>query len=245
MVDGFWARQTEMALQTLTASDGHQFSCWLTKASGTRRDAVVVLQEIFGVNHHIQAVCERLAAEGFDAYAPALFDRIKPNFSSGYSQDEITKALAFLPQLDWDHLVLDVQATVHHAYQVTPGPVSLMGFCLGASVAYLTSQNGTGIAAVIAYYGGQIVNNLQAPPVVPSLMHFGDADHTITMHDVERIQKERPECTVHGYAAGHGFNCDERPSFNDKCAELAWSRSLQWLAQHATFQPSIHPLPHH
>jgi dienelactone hydrolase len=114
MVDGFWGRPTDMTQQTMTASEGHQFSCWFAKAHGTRRGTVVVLQKIFGVNHHIQSVCGRLAEEGYDAYVPALFDRLIPNFSSGYSKEEIVDALTFLPRLNWDHMVHDVQITVNH-----------------------------------------------------------------------------------------------------------------------------------
>ena len=119
MVDGFWGRPTDMTQQTLTVSDGHQFSCWFAKAYGIRRGTVVVLQEIFDVDHHIQSVCERLAEEGFEACAPALFERPTSNFSSDHSKEEIAEALTFLPRLNWDHLVNDVQATVNHAAKLT------------------------------------------------------------------------------------------------------------------------------
>jgi carboxymethylenebutenolidase len=216
----------------ITSADGQAFDCWQAPAERDPRGAVVVLQEIFGVNSHIRSVCARLAREGYDAYAPALFDRLQPGFTSGYSKEEVAQALAFLPRLDWKAMVADTLATVHHARR-SGRPVALMGFCLGASVAYAAAQTEPGIAAVIGYYGGQIVQHLERPPQSPTLLHFGATDHTIPMADVERIRAERPECVVHVYPAGHGFNCEERASFEPGSAALAWERSMRWLETHA------------
>jgi carboxymethylenebutenolidase len=223
-----------MAFIDIASPDRHRFACWQSPAKGPRRGAVVVLQEIFGVNHHIQAVCDRLAAEGYDAFAPALFDRMQPGFASGYSKEEVAKALEFLPRLDWDAMVRDTLATAAHARATCGGPVAALGFCLGASVAYLAAQRGEAIDAVVGYYGGQIVHHLAEPPRRPTLLHYGEQDHTIPMSDVARIRKERPECELHVYAAGHGFNCDERAAYEPVSARLAWSRSLDWLARHAS-----------
>ncbi len=233
MVDEFLEQQTDMASINITANDGHTFACWHVKANGFQRGSILVLQEIFGVNHHIKAVCEKLAAQGYEAYSPALFDRLEPGFATGYSKEEIAYALKFLPKLNWDLMVLDVLATVQHARASLNEPVSVMGFCLGASVAYLVGQGCSGISAVVGYYGGHIVNHLQQPARVPSLLHYGEKDHTISMSDVKRIQVERPECELHVYPAGHGFNCDERDSFDATSASLAWDRSLKWIERHA------------
>ena len=217
----------------ITAPDGHTFDCWtVAHTSGDSRGAVVVLQEIFGVNSHIRAVCARLADAGYDAYAPALFDRLKPGFESGYSKDEVAEALKLLPVLDWNDMVADALATVRYAKHQHQDPVAVMGFCLGASVGYLAAQEDDGIAAVVGYYGGQIVRHLERPAQSPTLLHYGETDHTIPMADVERIRVERPECELHVYAAGHGFNCDERASYEPASATLAWDRSMQFLAAH-------------
>jgi len=229
MVGEYLERQTDMARIIINSNDGHSFACWHANSKGGKRGSVVVLQEIFGVNHHIKAVCERLAAYGYDAYAPALFDRIEPGFTTGYNKEEIAQALKLVPKLNLDLMVMDVLATVQHAHQSLNKPVSVLGFCLGASVAYLAGQRGSGIAAVVGYYGGQIVNHLQKPPRVPILLHYGETDHTIPISDVKRIQIERPECELYVYPAGHGFNCDERAAFDAKSAALAWDRSLKWL----------------
>jgi len=216
----------------IEAADGHAFDCWRVAHEGARsRGAIVVLQEIFGVNPHIRSVCARLADAGYDTYAPALFDRLQPGFQSGYGQDEVAAALKLLPDLDWTLMVGDTRAVVRLARQ-RPAPVALMGFCLGSSVAYMTAQDDRDIAAVVGYYGGHIVRHLDRPPQSPTLLHYGQTDHTIPMTDVERIRAGRPECELHVYAAGHGFNCDERASYEPLSARLAWQRSLEFLATH-------------
>ncbi|MDB5946477.1 MAG: dienelactone hydrolase family protein [Ramlibacter sp.] len=220
-----------MAFIDITAADGYRFACWQARPAGTPRGAVVVLQEIFGVNAHIRSVCGRLAEAGYDAYAPALFDRLQRGFTSGYTKDEVGAALALLPKVDWDAMVADTLATVEHARQ-DGKPVAVMGFCLGASVAYLAAQRAPGIAAVVGYYGGKIAEHLDRAPQSPTLLHYGETDHTIPLASVERIRAARPECEVHIYPAGHGFNCDARASFEPRSAALAWERSMQWLATH-------------
>ncbi|MGQ0731262.1 dienelactone hydrolase family protein [Acidovorax sp.] len=217
-----------MAFIDIVAEDGHRMGCWFAPSQQPRRGSVVVLQEIFGVNSHIQAVCNRLAEQGYDAYAPALFDRMQQGFTSGYSKEEVAEALKFLPRLDWDTMASDTLATVSRARELS-GKVAVLGFCLGASVAYIAAQRDAGISAVVGYYGGHIVNCLKIAPLAPMLLHYGETDHTIPMSDVERIRNGRPECEVHVYPAGHGFNCDERTSFEPRSAEIAWARSLQWL----------------
>ncbi|MGJ7504071.1 MULTISPECIES: dienelactone hydrolase family protein [unclassified Variovorax] len=222
---------TQPGFIKITSPDGHAFDCWSSPAEGHSRGAVVVLQEIFGVNPHIQSVCARLAKEGYDAYAPALFDRLQPGFTSGYSKEEVAEALKLLPRIDWKAMVVDTLATADLARR-TQGSVALMGFCLGASVAWMAAQSRPGIAAVVGYYGGQIVEHLERPAQSPTLLHYGETDHTIPMVGVERTRAERPEVELHVYPAGHGFNCDARASYEPASAQLAWERSLRWLAAH-------------
>jgi carboxymethylenebutenolidase len=218
-----------MAFVELESSDGFRLGAWESSAKGELLGTVVVLQEIFGVNHHIQTVCDRLAGAGYDAVAPALFDRHQRDFVSGYSAEEIKVALNFLPMLNWNDMVLDTLAAVRHARK-RGGRVAVLGFCVGASVAYLAAQRESGIAAVVGYYGGQIVHHLDQPPQSPTLLHYGESDHTIPMADVERIRLGRPDCELHTYPVGHGFNCDERGSYDPAAAALAWDRTMQWLS---------------
>ncbi len=214
---------------TLKASDGHSLSAYRADPVGTPRAAVVVVQEIFGVNHHIRSICDRLAAEGYVAIAPALFDRIEPNFQSGYSPEEVEVARGFIPKVDWAKVMLDMAVTVDEAAHV--GKVGVIGFCLGGSVAYLAGVR-LPVQTAICCYGGQIVKHADNAPKCPTQMHFGDKDHGIPLTDVEQIKAKRPECEVNIYAAGHGFICDERASYDETSAKLAWSRSIDFLRKH-------------
>ena len=215
--------------RTLTAADGFELGAYWAGASGTEKGRVVVVQEIFGVNHHIRSVCDRLAAEGYSALAPAIFDRVAPNFQSGYSPEDIAEARKFIPRLDWEKVLLDVGAAADFVEK--DGPVAVMGFCLGGSVAFLTATQRDGLAAALCYYGGQIVRHADKMPRCPTQMHFGDRDQSIPMADIETIRAKRPDCEIHIYPAGHGFHCDERASYDPESATLAWQRSLAFLAE--------------
>jgi carboxymethylenebutenolidase len=216
---------------TLTAADGFQLGAYRTEPKIPPRGGVVVIQEIFGVNHHIRAVCDRLADSGYRAMAPQVFDRMVPNFESGYSEAEVAKAREFIPRLDWAKLMLDASAAVD-ALKKEGGPVAMIGFCMGGTVAFIAATRLGGLAASICYYGGQIVRFADNKPRCPVQMHFGEKDASITMGDVETIRQKRPECEIFTYpGAGHGFHCDERASYEPNSARIAWQRSLAFLAK--------------
>lgn len=214
----------------LTAADGHELGAWRADPKGTPRGGVVVLQEIFGVNSHIRDICSRLAAEGYVAVAPALFDRSVRDFESGYSPGEVEAARKFLAGLDWDALLADTSAAVE-LLKAETGNVSVMGFCLGGSVAFLAAARLEGLAAASCYYGGRIVAFADEAPRCPTQMHFGETDHSIPLADVETIRAKRPETEIYLYPAGHGFSCDDRASFDPESAALAWRRTLDLLAR--------------
>jgi carboxymethylenebutenolidase len=215
----------------LTASDKFQLGGYRADPSGTPKGAVVVIQEIFGVNHHIRAICDRLAGEGYVALAPAIFDRIERNFQSGYSPDEVTLARKFIANPDWAAMLRDAQAAIDAVKDV--GPVGIIGFCLGGSIAYAAATKLSGLSAAIGYYGGAIVRFADDKPKVPTQLHFGEKDAGIPLSDVETIRDERPEAEIYTYpGAQHGFHCDERASYDRASADIAWPRSLAFLGRH-------------
>src|SRR4051812_24537781 len=215
----------------LTASDDFQMSGYRADPATTPKAAVVVIQEIFGVNHHIRAVCDRLASEGYVAIAPSIFDRIEPNFTSGYSPDEIAVARKFVANPDWTAMLRDTQAAIDAVRDV--GPVGIIGFCLGGSVAYAAATKLSGLSAAVAYYGGAIARFADDKPKVPTQLHFGEKDAGIPLSDVEIIRAKRPEVEMHIYpGAQHGFNCEERGSYDKESADLARARSRAFLKQH-------------
>ena len=215
----------------LTASDSFQFGAYRADPAFAPKAAIVVIQEIFGVNHHIRAVCDRLANEGYVAIAPSIFDRIEPNFTSGYSPDEIAVARKVVANPDWAAMLRDTQAAIDAVRDV--GPVGIIGFCLGGSVAYAAATKLAGLSAAVGYYGGAIARFADDKPQVPTQLHFGEKDASIPLSDVDMIRAKRPELEIHVYpGAQHGFHCDERASYDKKSAEIAWPRSLAFFAKH-------------
>jgi carboxymethylenebutenolidase len=213
---------------SLTAADKHQLGAYRADPKGAPKGAIVVVQEIFGVNSHIRAVCDRFAGEGYVAVAPALFDRQQPGFESGYSPDEIANARKFIASPDWAAMLRDVQAAITDVKSV--GSVGIVGFCMGGTVAFLAATRLDGLSAAVCYYGGRIAAFADEKPRCPMQMHFGDQDQSIPMSDVETIKQKRPDCEIYIYpGAGHGFHCDERGSFNEQSARTAWQRTTAFL----------------
>lgn len=215
---------------SLTTTDHHSLGAYRAEPSGTPKGAMVVAQEIFGVNSHIRNVCDRLAEQGYVAIAPALFDRFVRDFESGYTPDEVAHARSYLGKIDWEKMLLDIKAGVDNVRAV--GPVGVIGFCMGGSVAFLAAARLSGLKAAVAFYGGQIIRFADEKPKCPVQMHFGEQDANIPMSDVEVIMQKHPEAEIYTYPAGHGFYCDERGSFHDTSAKLAWERTLEFLDQY-------------
>ncbi|MGJ5175225.1 dienelactone hydrolase family protein [Bradyrhizobium oligotrophicum] len=215
----------------LTASDGFELGAYRADPIGTAKGALVVIQEIFGVNHHIRSICDRLAAAGYVAIAPAIFDRVEPNFTSGYSPDEIAVARKFVANPDWPAMLRDTQAAIDAVKDM--GAVGVIGFCLGGSIAYVAATKLTGLKAAVGYYGGAVVRFADDKPAVPTQLHFGEKDAGIPLADVDTIKAKRPDVEIFVYpGAQHGFGCDERASYDKPSADLAWTRSLAFFAQH-------------
>ena len=218
---------------TLTASDGFKLGAYRADPAGKPKAAIVVIQEIFGVNSHIRNICDRLAAEGYTAIAPAIFDRTEPNFQSGYSPEEVAVARKFIANPDWEAMLRDTQAAIDVAKPV--GPVGIIGFCLGGSVAYAAATKLSGLSAAVGYYGGVIARFADDKPKVPTQLHFGEKDAGIPLTDVETIRSKRPDVEIFIYpGAQHGFGCDERGSYDKPSSDLAWQRSLAFFAAHLT-----------
>jgi carboxymethylenebutenolidase len=210
---------------TLKAKDGHSFSAYRADPTGAPKGAIVVIQEIFGVNHHIKAVADGFAKAGYVAVAPALFDRVEKNVELGYDQAGMTAGRAMIGKITMDAIAADTQAAINYAKEF--GQVGIVGYCLGGSVAFAAATKLDGIAAAVGYYGGQIAANAQDKPKVPTMLHFGDQDQSIPMADVEKVKSARAGDTeIFVYHAGHGFNCDERPSYHGESAKLALERTL-------------------
>lgn len=211
---------------TLMARDGHEFQAYLAAPAGRPRGAVVVLQEIFGVNRHIRAVTDSFAAEGYTAIAPALFDRIRRGIDLGYSGPEVDEGRGYMQQLKPEQTMKDVAAAV--AVVRHSGRVGTVGYCWGGALSYQAACE-LPIACAVVYYGNP--RDTTKTPKCPVLYHFGSADKSIPLDQVERLKAAHPQGVFYVYeGAGHGFNCDLRPSYDAVAAALARSRTLDFLA---------------
>ena len=219
----------------LTSGDGFVFPAWVAQPDAAPRGAVVVLQEIFGVNSHIRAVADRFAARGYLAVAPSTFHRVKPGVDLGYTGDDMQAGMglkAAVEALPAPGVMPDIQAAIDHASQA--GKVGIVGYCWGGLLTWRSACSLSGLSAAVPYYGGGMTAQPDAArqPKVPVLAHFGDQDHWIPLDTVEAFRQNQPGVEVHVYKANHGFNCDQRGSYNEAAAKLARERTLAFFAQH-------------
>lgn len=213
----------------LMARDGHEFSSWLAPAVGERRGAIVILQEIFGVNAHIREVTDGFAREGYVCIAPALFDRVKRGVELGYSPDDVQLGRGLLLQIPKEKLLLDIAACINVVKHA--GPVAAIGYCWGGSLAHLAACE-LPVRAAVDYYGTRTVDNLQLKTQAPVQYHFGDRDKTIPPEAIAKIRAADPGGEFYVYAADHGFSCDHRATFDAAAAKLARERTLDFLERH-------------
>jgi len=211
---------------TLTAADGHQLGAYLCEAEGTCRGAIIVVQEIFGVNVHIRDVAERYAAMGYKTIAPALYDRIERDFQTGYEPDDIAKGRDHKTAANEniDGVMADMEAA--RAAVADAGNIGVTGFCWGGFVVWLAACR-MDIQAAAGYYGGGIIDFNGETPKCPTILHFGERDQSIPLNDVDVIAKAHPEVEVHIYQADHGFHCDMRGSFDPRAANIAGMRTIR------------------
>jgi carboxymethylenebutenolidase len=217
-------------MTTLTAADGHTLSAWRTGPADAAR-ALVVVQEIFGVNQHMRNVCARFAAAGYAVIAPALFDRTARGVELGYTADDVARGRALRAEVPEAGTVADIEA----AAKALPAGArrGIVGYCWGGTVAWWGATRTPLFAASACWYGGGIAGTRTEVPHCPVQMHFGEKDASIPMADVEAIRAAQPGVEVFVYAgAQHGFGCDERASFSKPDADLAQQRTLAFFAKH-------------
>ena len=220
---------------TLTAADGFKSFAYVSEPSGTPKGAVVVLQEIFGVNSHIRGVADGYAAAGYLAIAPATFDRVERDIQLGYAADDMaqgSRLKAAVEALPVPGVLQDIQAAVDHVARA--GKVGIVGYCWGGLLVWRSAEKVRGLSAAVAYYGGGMTAGSEPSrhPAVPTMAHFGEQDTHISVESVKAFEQAHPDVEVHLYAAHHGFNCDQRGSYNAGAAATALERSLYHFGKH-------------
>ena len=216
---------------SLQAADGHEFAAYESIPEGEIKGRLVVIQEIFGVNEHIRDVCDQFALRGYHAVAPAMFDRVERNFEKGYDQDGMSSGVAIMNEISWEAALADVQAAADHLK--ANGPVGIVGYCWGGSVAWLAACRLPDISASVGYYGGKIIQYVDEMPQCPTMLHFGEKDTGIPLTDVLQIAGKHAAVQVFTYPdAEHGFSCDARASFNKISSDQALARTLPHFEEH-------------
>jgi len=214
----------------LVAADGHRLSAYRAEPHGMPRGALVVAQEIFGVNSHIRSVCDGYAADGYLAIAPALFDRYERGVDIGYTPADVARGRELKALAKAEAALLDVAAV--RASVEGAGNVGVIGYCWGGLIAWLASARLPGFTCAVAYYGGGMIDAIAEQPRCPVMAHFGERDAGIPVAGVKALAAAHPTAQVFIYAADHGFNCDQRGAYDAAAAKLARERTLAFLRQH-------------
>jgi carboxymethylenebutenolidase len=225
---------------TIMARDGHEFQAWLAAAPGRPRGALLVIQEISGINNHIRTVTDGFAAEGYTAIAPSLFDRVRRGIELGYTPADMQEGSGYVKQLDPEATRRDLAAAL--AVVKHSGRAGAVGYCWGGSLAYLAAGQ-LPLACAVVYYG-RVVSYLDQKPRCPVMYHYGTEDKSIPLADVERIRAAFPQAPVYTYdGAGHGFNCEVRATYDPQAAALARTRTLEFFARYVAGAAAGAPPP--
>jgi len=219
----------------LTAADGTFIKAYVAEPSGKPKGGVVVIQEIFGVNSHIREVADGYAAEGYLAVAPATFHRVQANVELGYTPDDMQKGMALktaVEALPAPGVMQDLQAAVNHA--AAAGKVGVVGYCYGGLLTWRAACLLDGVSAAAPYYGGGVTTDAEIArtPRCPVQAHFADDDSYIPLDSVEKFGKAHPDVEIHIYRGHHGFNCNQRGSWDEAAAKLARERTLAFFGKH-------------
>lgn len=215
----------DIAIDTPSGSIG----AWRADPEGAPLGALVVVQEIFGVNAHVRSVVDGYAAAGYVAVAPAFFDQVERGVELGYDTDGFSRGRELIGAIGLDNAVAIVDATAR-LLQGEGLKVGVVGFCWGGTVAFLSATR-LGLPAV-SYYGARDVPFLDEPLRAPAMFHFGERDKSISARDVELHREKLPQAEVFTYPAGHAFNRDVDPdAYDADSAQLARRRTLDFFAK--------------
>ena len=226
-------------ITTLEGPDA--FDAYVARPEGEPKSAIIVIQEIFGVNAGIRRKCDKLAEEGYLAVAPDLFWRLEPGIELDPDiEPEMQKAFDLFGKFDQDAGIRDIEATIHWAReQVTSGKVGAVGYCLGGRLAYMTAAR-TDVNASVGYYAVGVDNLLGEKHAIahPLMLHIAGNDGFVPP-EVQQVMQEglddHPKVTLHDYPGmDHGFATEFGNRRSDEAAELADSRTAAFFAENLT-----------
>ena len=219
----------------ITAKDQFKNENYVAYPDGKPKAVIVVIQEIFGVNAHIKAVADNYASHGYLAIAPAAFSRVKKAVDLGYTPDDMKAGFELktaVEQLPNDGVLADIQASVDWAIKETNGlKVGVVGYCWGGLLTWRSAALVNGVNAAAPYYGGGMTVEpaINLKPKCPTIVHFAEKDHWITMDTVDAFKVKHADVPVYLYPADHGFNCDHRGAYHEESAKKALERTLTFF----------------
>ncbi|MHB1022534.1 MAG: dienelactone hydrolase family protein [Acidobacteriaceae bacterium] len=222
----------------LKTTDGHELSAYVAHPAGEPKAALVLVQEIFGINAHIRATADGYAKDGFLVVAPATMDRIAPGIELTYAGDDLKRAFELYPKLKVELAMLDVAAAFKYADEKSGKKVGIIGYCFGGLTTWVSACRmpalGLHPAAAVGYYAGGIGNFAKEKPACPVMLHFGANDSHIGKEQSDAVRAANPEVEIYLYeGAGHAFNRDVDPnSYHAPSAKLARERSVAFLTKH-------------
>ena len=214
----------------LTAADGHKFSAYVAEPAGKPKGALIIVMEIFGVNSHIRKVTDDYAAAGYLAIAPAFFDRVQRGLDVGYTPADIDIARGLMQKMNFNDAVKDVEAAKAHV--ASTGIIGIIGWCWGGALSFKAACNVNGLACAVAYYGGAIPSMINEKPKCPVMFHWGEQDQSIPLEKAREVAAAHKDQIHYFYPAGHGFNCDQRGSYDAESAKTALGRTMDFLKKH-------------
>ena len=215
----------------LTASDGHKFQAYVAEPSGKPKGALIIVMEIFGVNSHIRRVTDEYAGDGYLAIAPQFFDRVQKGLDVGYAGQDMELARSLMQKMNLNDPLKDVEAAKQNVSSA--GKVGIIGYCWGGSLAFKSAANVNGLACAVAYYGGSIPNIVDEKPKCPVMFHWGETDQSIPLDKAKMVAEKHKDQTHYFYpGAGHGFNCEQRGSYNADASKQARQRTLEFLKKY-------------
>ncbi|RXH55813.1 dienelactone hydrolase family protein [Granulicella sibirica] len=221
----------------LTAADGHELSAYVATPSEPPTGAVIVLQEIFGINAYVRSVVDGYAKDGFLVIAPALFDRYERGLELKYEGEDQKKAFELYAKLDPKLELQDIAAAYEFVQKAGKG-IGVVGFCYGGFLSWLTATRGEQYGmkpdCVVGYYAGGIGKVAKEQPSCPVMLHFGAEDTHIGQDQIDAVREAHPDVEIYIYeGAGHAFNRDVHPpSYNEGAARTARARTLEFLKTH-------------
>lgn len=229
------AQKAGETVRLTSGADGLSFDAYRAEVSDARHGGLVMLHAIWGVTPHLRALADDYAQLGYETLVPDLFARFQPGFPERDTDPALMgRQMGFAERTGWGVEVLDL---VQAAIDALAPPVFAMGFCYGGTVAWLAAARCTGLAAVAAFYGGQIIEHVARTPRVPTILHMGKHDELIPPADIEAIRAAHPDLPVFMYDAGHAFVAPN--GYHEDSARLARLRTLAHFSRNSGVRGEI------